>query len=129
MKVTRVNFTFCRMADELIPKWLNNTFDNISDIARNILPPPLRWACYLKSGLSFMNNLLRLAFQPLVLHTHSVLHFAAFRSKVGWHSIIAAFDSHVSVWPERFTLAAFNEKPFFIKESLLNVISIPYLIP
>ena len=39
MKVTRVNFTFYRMADELIPKWLNNTFDNISDIATNTLPP------------------------------------------------------------------------------------------
>ena len=45
MKVTRVTFTFYRMAGGLIPKWLNNTFDYISDIAR-IAPPPPPWACY-----------------------------------------------------------------------------------
>ena len=44
MKVTRVTFTFYRMAGGLIPKWLNNTFDYISDIARIAPPPP--WACY-----------------------------------------------------------------------------------
>ena len=82
--MTRVNFIFYRMPSGLIPKWLNNTFDNISDIARNVPS----WACYLKSDLSFMNNLFRVAFQPLVLHAHSVLHFAAFHSEVGWHSII-----------------------------------------
>ena len=49
MKVTRVTFTFYRMAGGLIPKWLNNTFDNISDIARIPPPPPHPphpWACY-----------------------------------------------------------------------------------